>query len=167
MIDQQQQIDHEEHAAVLAEQEAENASELEHERVRAALIEALDALAEQQQRQALRLVEEGTLPTIRARGVLGSSHLRYVHRASETAHLAARASLTVDRFGGYALGAQVEALLLAHTGSASQVTSGDARAAYEVALFAARQVRDAARKALAGTREASGLPGTTLAGSAL
>lgn len=156
-----------EHDAVDAEQRAEREAEAAHEQVRESLIEALRDLAEQQQAQALRLVTEGTLPTIRARGVLGSSHLRYVHRASEVAHLAGRAALTIERFGGYALGAQVEALLLAHTGSASQQTAGDARAAYEVALYAARQVRDAARKALAGTREAAGLSGTNLVGSSL
>jgi hypothetical protein len=162
MIDQQQQIDHDEHAAVLAEQEAERASELAHEQVVADLANALGHLAEEQQRKALRLVEEGTLPTIRARGILGSSHLRYIHRASEVAHLAGRAALTVERCRTYALGAQVEALLVAHMDAASRVTSGDAAGAYEVAVYAAREVRKVAAKALAGTAEAAGLPGSSL-----
>jgi hypothetical protein len=161
MIDQQQQIDHAEHAAVAADQERERASEQAHEQVRADLLDALGRLADEQQQKARRLLD-ATSATIEARGVFGPAHLRYLHRAAEVAHLAGRASRTVERFGGYALGAQVEALLLAHTGAASRRDAGDAAAAYEVALYAAREVRKVAAKMLAGTPEAAGLPGSSL-----
>lgn len=146
-----------EHDAVDAEQAAEREAEAAHEAVRDALVGGLRDLSDTEQTRALRLVEEGTLPTIRARGTLGPAHLLYVARAVEVAHLAARIALTIERFGGYALGAQVEALLLAHTRSASGRTAPGSDAAYEVAVFAARQVRQHAAGFLVGTREHAGL----------
>lgn len=110
MTDHEQQIDHDEHAAVTAEQAAERASELAHEQRQADLVARLRTLADDQQRQALT-----RLATLTA-GAETRAHIpgdlwQHARRHAVTARLAGRAALTVERYQGYDLRGQVEALV--------------------------------------------------------
>jgi hypothetical protein len=105
-------IDHDEHRAVAAEQEAERASEAAHEQQRLTLITELRALAERSTIKAGAL--HRTLGEQIMRQAMPSTvGSLFMLRAASVAHLAGRAATTVERDGGYDLRGQVEALLAA------------------------------------------------------
>jgi hypothetical protein len=135
--------DHAEERANLADMRREAESEAAHERLVERVVAALRNLADEQQQQAQR-GQSVIAEAIAGHSTIRPTSLLYVQRAAEVAHLAARAALTVDRYTGYHLDAQVEHLLLAHTRLAAESRVD----AYEVAVYAAGQVRDAARAVL-------------------
>lgn len=111
MIDQQQQIDHDEHAAVTAEAEAEAAAELAHEQLVATLAAELYALSADraaQARKSLAAAIEGV-----EHRLMPTHHYLWAEQAQVAAHVAARCAVTVESYRGYRPGEQIEALLAA------------------------------------------------------
>lgn len=142
MIDQDQQRDYAEEAALAAEQQRENASEAAFEATQLRAVRELEQLAAHSRLRALQFARQINEQLDRM-ALLDTSHLLMMKRSATVAHMAQRAALTLSTHRGYDLTGQLEALL-------RPILADDPNG---TGAFAATRVRLALRQAIEGAQE--------------